>query len=378
MLQPDLIANVLSGYQSFKNIAHYIAKGDRVVVVTSQALKELDAVKQLVALVEECASVVRIVDDVPAEPRVFDMAAIASAIGDEPVDQVIGIGGGSVLDTAKVLAALVQGDLSLEAMLSGTPLSARKGLILIPTTAGTGSEATPNAIFAVPEKNNKAAIISHMLKPDLVILDPFFLESLPKSLIASTGFDALAHCLECFTSSKANPISDFYAFNGAIALLKNIRAVHNDPHDVAAWQKMLFASYCGGSAIAYAGTHIVHLLSYPLGGRYHVPHGVANAMLLVPCFQEHLPSYSGKLAQIASSLFPAEKRADLDMSKLLMNYIEDLSGEFELPTSFAGCNLPSVDVDGLITDAMTIRRLIENSPVPITPEDAKNIYSQFA
>lgn len=377
MLQPDLIANVLNGYQSFKNLTQYVAKRDRVVVVTSNVLKELDAVKQLVSLVEESASLVRIVDDVPPEPKVSDMMAIAADLAGESIDQVIGIGGGSVLDTAKVLAALAQGDLSLEEMLSGAPLSARKGLILIPTTAGTGSEATPNAIFSVPEKNNKAAVISHMLKPDLVILDPYFLESLPKPLIASTGFDALAHCLECFTSSKANPVSDFYAFNGAVALLKNIRAVFNDPHDIAAWQKMLFASYCGGSAIAYAGTHIVHLLSYPIGGRYHVPHGVANAMLLVPCFREQLSSYSGKLALIARTLFSEEGSSDLEMSTRLMDFIEELAREFALPTSFAGCNLSNVDVEGMIEDAMSIRRLLENSPVPISPENAKNIYSQF-
>jgi alcohol dehydrogenase class IV len=153
---------------------------------------------------------------------------------------------------------------------------------LIPATAGTGSEATPNAILAIPEQNTKVGIISPVLLPDYVALLPELTTSMPAHIASSTGIDALCHLIECFTATIANPVSDNVALTGLRKLLHNIETAVSEPHNLTARLEMLWASYYGGAAITHAGTHLVHALSYPLGGKYHLPHGVANAILLAP------------------------------------------------------------------------------------------------
>ncbi|STT72851.1 alcohol dehydrogenase [Klebsiella pneumoniae] len=145
--------------------------------------------------------------------------------------------------------------------------------MLIPATAGTGSEATPNAILAIPEQQTKVGIISPVLLPDYVALLPELTTSMPPSIAASTGIDALCHLLECFTSTVANPVSDNAALIGLHKLVRHIERSVNQPQDLTAKLEMLWASWYGGAAINYSGTHLVHALSYPLGGTWHLPHG---------------------------------------------------------------------------------------------------------
>ncbi|MEY5440158.1 iron-containing alcohol dehydrogenase, partial [Salmonella enterica subsp. enterica serovar Corvallis] len=173
----------------------------------------------------------------------------------------------------------------LDAMLAGEKPLQRVASVLIPATAGTGSEATPNAILAIPEQNTKVGIISPVLLPDYVALLPELTTSMPAHIASSTGIDALCHLIECFTATVANPVSDNASLIGLRKLLNHIEISVNEPENLLAKLEMLWASYYGGVAINHAGTHLVHALSYPLGGRYHLPHGVANAILLAPCMK---------------------------------------------------------------------------------------------
>ncbi len=151
--------------------------------------------------------------------------------------------------------------------------------VMIPTTCGTGSEATCNAIVAVPEEQSKKGIVNDSIIPDYVVLDSNMIRKLPKSIVAATGVDALAHVVECFTSKKATPFSDTYAAAGAKLIFHNIREAYNNPDNMEAKSNMMTGAFYGGVAITGSGTTAVHALSYPLGGKYHIAHGVSNAIL---------------------------------------------------------------------------------------------------
>ena len=151
---------------------------------------------------------------------------------------------------------------------------------MIPTTCGTGSEATCNAIVAVPEEQSKKGIVNDSMIPDYVVLDSNMIRKLPKSIVAATGVDALAHVVECFTSKKATPFSDTYAVAGAKLIFHNIREAYNNPDNMEAKSNMMTGAFYGGVAITGSGTTAVHALSYPLGGKYHIAHGVSMPYFL--------------------------------------------------------------------------------------------------
>lgn len=184
---------------------------------------------------------------------------------------------------AKLASVLVTDSYGVKELLDN-PGMAKKcvPIILIPTTAGTGAEVTPNAIVGVPEKELKIGIVNENMIADYVILDARLIKNLPRKIAAATGVDALAHCIECFTSNKSNPFSDMYALEGCDLILNNIEKACNDSEAMAEKNRMQMAAYYGGLAITASGTTAVHALSYPLGGKYHIAHGVSNAILLAP------------------------------------------------------------------------------------------------
>lgn len=277
-------STILSGAGAIPSLTSLLPDIRKMLLVTDRNIAQLDGVQQIRALLEKHCPQVNVIDNVPAEPTHHDVRQLMDAPGDASFDVVVGIGGGSVLDVAKLLSVLCHPQSpGLDALLAGEKPTQRVQSWLIPTTAGTGSEATPNAILAIPEQSTKVGIISQVLLPDYVALFPELTTSMPAHIAASTGIDALCHLLECFTATVANPVSDNAALTGLSKLFRHIQPAVNDPQDLRAKLEMLWASYYGGVAITHAGTHLVHALSYPLGGKYHLPHGVANAILLAPC-----------------------------------------------------------------------------------------------
>ena len=214
-------------------------------------------------------------------------------------DLIVACGGGSVMDAAKLASVLVTDSYGVKELLDD-PGMAQKcvPIVLVPTTAGTGAEVTPNAIVAVPEKELKVGIVNEHMIADYVILDARMIKNLPRKIAAATGVDALAHCIECFTSNKANPFSDLYALEGLDLILNNIEKACDDPEAMAEKNRMQIAAYYGGLAITASGTTAVHALSYPLGGKYHIAHGVSNAILLAPVmrFNSEHPAVKERLA----------------------------------------------------------------------------------
>ena len=202
------------------------------------------------------------------------------------------------MDAAKLTSVLAGADYGVRELLD-RPALARKtvGTLMIPTTAGTGAEATPNAIVAVPEKEMKVGIVHDRMIADAVILDPQMIRNLPRPLAAATGIDALCHAVECFTSKKKTPFSDLYALQSFRMILENIEQACDQPDAMEAKHNMLLASFYAGVAITSSGTTAIHALSYPLGGRYHIAHGISNAILLLPVMRVNEPVCRKLLAE---------------------------------------------------------------------------------
>lgn len=372
----NINSTVISGYQALNDM-RYLLKGiSTAVVVTDRNIEAIPAVQALMGQLRDQIPGISVVNSVPPEPSQHDVAAIISALSQGQVDMVIGIGGGSVLDVAKLLSVLcIDAAPSLDALLAGEKPQRRTRSILIPTTAGTGSEATPNAILAIPEKETKVGIISPVMLPDVVALLPELTTSMPAHIASSTGIDALCHLIECFTANVANPVSDNYALIGMKKLFANLETTLREPENLQARLEMLWASYYGGASIAHAGTHLVHALSYPLGGKYHLPHGVANAILLAPCMRFIRPAAVSKFAQAYDLLPDADIRlSDEEKSHALVDYFTALVARLQLPASLEALGISPDQLPGLVEAALDVQRLMNNVPMAVTADDVRAVY----
>lgn len=372
----NINSTVISGYQALNDM-RYLLKGiSTAVVVTDRNIEAIPAVQALMGQLRDQIPGISVVNSVPPEPSQHDVAAIIATLSRPQVDMVIGIGGGSVLDVAKLLSVLcIDAAPSLDALLAGEKPQRRTRSILIPTTAGTGSEATPNAILAIPEKETKVGIISPVMLPDVVALVPELTTSMPAHIASSTGIDALCHLIECFTANVANPVSDNYALTGMKKLFANLETTLREPENLQARLEMLWASYYGGASIAHAGTHLVHALSYPLGGRYHLPHGVANAILLAPCMRFVRPAAVSKFAQVYDLLPDADVRlSDEEKSHALVDYFTALVARLQLPASLEALGISPDQLPWLVEAALDVQRLMNNVPMAVTADDVRAVY----
>lgn len=372
----NINSTVISGYQALNDM-RYLLKGiSTAVVVTDRNIEAIPAVQALMGQLRDQIPGISVVNSVPPEPSQHDVAAIIATLSRPHVDMVIGIGGGSVLDVAKLLSVLcIDAAPSLDALLAGEKPQRRTRSILIPTTAGTGSEATPNAILAIPEKETKVGIISPVMLPDVVALVPELTTSMPPHIASSTGIDALCHLIECFTANVANPVSDNYALTGMNKLFANLETTLREPENLQARLEMLWASYYGGASIAHAGTHLVHALSYPLGGRYHLPHGVANAILLAPCMRFVRPAAVSKFAQAYDLLPDADVRlSDEEKSHALVDYFTALVARLQLPASLEALGISPDHLPWLVEAALDVQRLMNNVPMAVTADDVRAVY----
>ena len=372
----NINSTVISGYQALNDMRYLLDGIATAVVVTDRNIEAIPAVQALMGQLRDQIPRISVVNSVPPEPSQHDVAAIIETLSQRQADMVIGIGGGSVLDVAKLLSVLcIDGAPSLDALLAGEKPQRRTRSMLIPTTAGTGSEATPNAILAIPEKETKVGIISPVMLPDVVALVPELTTSMPPHIASSTGIDALCHLIECFTANVANPVSDNYALIGMKKLFANLETTLREPENLQARLEMLWASYYGGASIAHAGTHLVHAMSYPLGGKYHLPHGVANAILLAPCMRFVRPAAVSKFAQAYDLLPDADVRlSDEEKSHALVDYFTALVARLQLPASLEALGIGPDHLPYLVEAALDVQRLMKNVPMAVTADDVRAVY----
>ena len=285
------------------------------------------------------------------------------------------------MDAAKLASILVTDEYGVKELLD-QPGRAKKcvPIILIPTTAGTGAEVTPNAIVAVPEKELKVGIVNENMIADYVILDARMIKNLPRKIAAATGVDALAHCIECFTSNKANPFSDLYALEGLDLILNNIEKACDDPEAMEEKNRMQIAAYYGGLAITASGTTAVHALSYPLGGKYHIAHGVSNAILLAPVMRFNEPACRERLAAAYDRCCHDTERTCKtaeEKSAWIIRRLEEIVKHLDIPSSLKEFGVPEEDLEALVISGMEVQRLLVNNPRTVTPEDARALYKEI-
>ena len=373
---------VYGGENAMDNITAIIkARGaKRVAMFTDKGIEGAG----LFALPEEAVKAsgaeYYVLDELPPEPSYMAVQKLVDEFKTSGADLIVACGGGSVMDAAKLASVLVTDDYGVKELLDN-PGMAQKcvPIVLIPTTAGTGAEVTPNAIVAVPEKELKVGIVNENMIADYVILDARMIKNLPRKIAAATGVDALAHCIECFTSNKANPFSDMFALQAFDLIMNNIETACDDKEALDAKNNMQIAAFYAGVAIACSGTTAVHALSYPLGGKYHIAHGVSNAILLVPVMKFNEPAIRGKLAAAYDRVVHGEKTCTTEEEKSawVVNRMGEIVRHLDIPTSLTEFNVPVEDLDGLVKAGMQVTRLLVNNMRVVTPEDARAIYSQI-
>ena len=351
-------------------------KAEKVLVFTDAGIIASGLLKQLTDLLEHLAVDYFVTDKVKPEPSYMDVQEAIAQAETFDADFIIGFGGGSVMDTAKLCCILKGADYTIRDLMND-PTQARKQIrtAMIPTTCGTGSEATCNAIVAIPEEQSKKGIVNDVMIPDYVILDAALLKKLPKHIVAATGVDALAHVVECFTSKKATPLSDTYAAAGARLILHNIREAYEQPDNIEAKSALLLGAFYGGMAISGSGTTAVHALSYPLGGKYHIPHGASNAILFAHVMEFNKDACRERLSALCDFVYPEKIGLQPEeKSAFIIEEIKDVVKKTEIPTNLDRYGVTMEDLDFLVDAGSKQTRLLVNNMKELSLEDIRQIY----
>ncbi|MBP6655130.1 MAG: iron-containing alcohol dehydrogenase [Propionivibrio sp.] len=372
---------IVAGPDSIEQIADIVKDygATRVLIISDKGVARAGLIERPMALLEAAGITVSILDDTPPEPEVEQANAIFTAAKNSGCDMVVGIGGGSAMDVAKLIAVLLNNDVTLRELLNRAPI-AKRGLptLMIPTTAGTGSETTPNSIVLVPEDELKVGIVSPKLMPDCVILDPKMTLGLPPAITASTGMDALCHAIECYTSKKGNPFSEMIALKAISLISRSIRRAFNTGADIDARHDMLLGAMYGGMCIATSSTTAVHALAYPLGGKYRIAHGVSNAILLPFVMRFNAVGNEDKFRDVAVAMGldvdPADSKA---ATEKFIEAIFELNRDLQIPSDLKRWNITAADLDTLVEGAAKVTRLLDNNPRPMDKNDIRAIYTQL-
>jgi alcohol dehydrogenase class IV len=310
------------------------------------------------------------------EPTFIDFNTLINKLHTANPDVVIGIGGGSVLDIAKLVAAQLDNEQSLSEIIGNGLLKQRnKKLICVPATSGTGSEVSPNAILVDDVDNQKKGIISPFLVPDIVYVDPLLTLSVPPAITAATGLDALTHCLEAYTNKFAQPFIDIYAFEGMRLIAANLVKVVHDGNNAEARTQVAMGSLLGGFCLGPVNTAAVHALAYPLGSMFHLPHGLSNALLLPYIMEFNIPAAPKRYADVAIALGCDKKADDLATARAGVEEIKFLIKECGVPATLSEVSIPQDAILQMAKDAMKITRLLNNNPREVTLQDAIDIYT---
>jgi len=354
-------------------------KASRPLIVLDRNLSNLGFRDQIADVLGKNGLKAAIFDKhVEAEPRLELADEGARAAQKGKCDIVVGIGGGSAMDVAKAVAVLTANNGRAVDYL-GLNKVPGPGLptIMVPTTAGTGSEVTFTAVFVRQDLKKKEGMNSPYLYPELALLDPVLTLTLPPVSTASTGIDALCHAIESFTSVNASPISEMFSLHAIQLISDNLRTCVHDGGNLEAREKTLLGSLYAGLGLANAGVGAVHSLSYPLGGKYGVSHGLANTVMLPHVMAFNLPGALEKFVIIAEAMGEIVDDMPLrEAAYLAVEAVQSLIEDCGIYTTLEDLNIPEEDFPDLAKVAMTVARPLENNPRKVTIEDAIEIYGE--
>ena len=387
LLQPQKIVFGTGCIETFTD--DYKKMGlQRLFVLTAPPIRPL--IEEPLANLKAAGVSIEVFQDIVAEPTVNDFKRILEVARQFRADSVVGIGGGSVLDVTKLVAAFINSQQQVEDCF-GTGFIRKKGLwfACLPTTAGTGSEVSPNAILLDERDHLKKGIVSPFLIADVAYVDPKLTWTVPAKVTADTGMDALTHCIEAYTNKFAHPSVDIYALQGIRLIAANLeRAVtlarDNNPADlsdnaayVEAREALAFGSLYGGLCLGPVNTAAVHALSYPLGGEFHIPHGLSNAILLPSVMKFNMPANIKRHAEVAIALGCEPGKNDEETAQRGVDFIYRLAAAVGIPDKLTALGIPQTAVDGMAKAAMQVQRLLKNNPREVTEQDARNIYNSL-
>lgn len=313
--------------------------------------------------------------DVVADPPEHVVERALAFARAEKIDGVIGLGGGSSMDVAKIIALLTNSVQTLQQVYGvNNATGNRLPLIQIPTTAGTGSEVTPISIITTGA-TTKQGIVSPLLLADVALLDAELTVGLPSAVTAATGIDAMVHAIEAFTSrQRKNAYSDMLACEALRLLSRHIVTAVEDGHNLEARSAMLYGAMLAGQAFANAPVAAVHALAYPLGGHYHISHGLSNSLVLPHVLHFNLPYATAEYAQLANVINPYARARQITLAEYFIDAMQTLIHAVKLPTCLRKMNVPEADLPMLARDAMQQQRLLVNNPREVTEADALAIY----
>ena len=377
--QFQTVPDIISGLGSIQQLRGILTARpyQHLLLVTDAGMLKHQLHLPILEILEDLSLTYSIYSEVEADPSEQIVLNAVDYAKQQKVDIVLGFGGGSSMDVAKIIAILshpAQQQKLSDLYGVNNAQAPRLPLILVPTTAGTGSEVTPISIVTTGE-TTKTGIVAPILYADIAILDATFTQNLPAQITAATGIDAMVHAIEAYTSKhKKNPYSDMLAKQALRLLNANLQRVLQNGHDLDARQNMLVGSMLAGQAFANAPVAAVHALAYPLGGHFHLSHGHSNALVLTEVLKFNAPAAKQLYAELMTWLDPRSKGCHDGLTDLFIDHFNNHLMQSGLTLKLNQLNVPEHILQVMAEDAMQQSRLLQNNPRELKVEDAYQIY----
>jgi alcohol dehydrogenase class IV len=373
---PHLVSETGAAARLGQLVSIHFPQARRAMIVTDPGFLRTGLVEAPVRDLETHKLAVHVYSEVMADPPEQIVLSAVEFARQHGIDIVIGLGGGSSMDVAKLIAVLAGSDQGLLQIYGiGNVTGKRLPLVQVPTTAGTGSEVTNIAIVTTGE-TTKMGVVAPQLYADLAILDAELTLGLPPMVTAATGIDAMVHAIEAFTSKhKKNPMSDMLARQALVLLSKNLITACENGSNLEARQAMLQGAYFAGQAFSNSPVAAVHALAYPIGGIFHVPHGLSNSLVLPHVLRFNMPEALHLYAEIAAIIVPHVEGSTEARAEALIVAMQQIATMTGIETTLQQVGIKESDLDRLADDAMKQTRLLGNNPREVTRDDARAIYA---
>ncbi len=350
----------------------------RVLLVTDQGVVESGVAEKIHGQLKREGMEVEIFKEVLPDPDIENAEACIEVAKKGRFELIIGLGGGSPMDIASITSVMLKNPGTIYDYF-GINLVKNPGVptILIPTTAGTGAEVTPNAILTDKKEKLKKAIVSPHILPRISIVDPLLTISMPPSVTSSSGIDALTHAIESYTSNNATILTDLFAKEAIVMIGRSLRTAVANGNNLEARYDMSIGSLYAGISLANAGVTAVHALAYPLGGRFNIPHGIANGLLLPYVMEFNVLGNIPKFAQVSKLLGErVEHLSLLDQAYHSARAVKAIYKDLKIPQSLGELNVPKEAISEMARSAINVTRLMGNNPRKMTVEDVEKIYEK--
>lgn len=349
-------------------------KVQKPLIVTDQGVVKSGTIQHVLDLLTVEYSVF---DSVKPEPELEQVQDCIDVYHDQQCDAVFAVGGGSALDIAKCVAALAGQVGEIHEFIGTDKIKGRDiPLIVIPTTSGTGSEVTNIAILSDTVNQMKQGIVSDFLLPDIAIVSPIMSVSCPASVTAASGVDALVHALEAYISVNHSDITDALAIQAIELIVEYLPQAYALPSNLVAREKMATASLMAGLAFGNAGVGAVHALAYPLGGKYKMPHGVSNALMLPHVLKWNVMGCAERLSHIAKILKLDIGQNHQKNAEILVAFLHEFCAQLNIPAGLSSFGIEKSDIPALAAEAIKVERLLKNNPRKLTVADIEAIYNE--